>query len=46
MAELVLEGANDAAEIVTRMGLVARLEEIEWGGDIGPTIDLERSLAR
>jgi hypothetical protein len=46
MVELVLDGANDAAGIVTRMGSVTRLEEVEWGGGVGSTIDLERSLAR
>ena len=46
MVELVLDGANDAAGIVTRMGSVAKLEEVDWGGDVGSTIDLERSLAR
>jgi hypothetical protein len=46
MAELVLGGANDAAEIVVRMGSVARLEEVDWGAGVGSTIDLERSLAR
>ncbi|HEY3110370.1 MAG TPA: hypothetical protein VGL23_16535 [Chloroflexota bacterium] len=46
MIELVLDGANDAAGIVTRMGSVTKLEEVDWGGDVGSTIDLERSLAR
>jgi signal transduction histidine kinase len=46
MVELVLDGANDVAGIVTRMGSVAKLEEVDWGGDVGSTIDLERSLAR
>jgi signal transduction histidine kinase len=46
MVDLVLAGANDAAEIVTRMGSVARVEEHDWGGGVGPTIDLERSLTR
>ena len=35
MVEMVLEGASDAADLVTRMGSVARLEEVDWGGGVG-----------
>jgi GAF domain-containing protein len=40
-----LRGAREAAEIVSRLRAISRLEETDWGPDSSSTIDLGRSTS-
>ena len=43
LAEMVLDGANESAEVVNQLRKITHIEEMEWGSGVGSTIDLDRS---
>mgnify|MGYP000849101139 CR=1 FL=1 len=45
-ALLAIEASNDASALLQQLTKLTRIEEVDWGGPSGPTIDLRRSTSQ